>query len=63
MPPSTTYQSIDTALHHPWPPEELADKLTELLENRGIYYRLYQLQYQREELKLATSDVSPKIHE
>jgi ATP-binding cassette, subfamily B, multidrug efflux pump len=36
---------------------------TELLERRGIYYRLYQLQYEREELKLATSDLSPKIHE
>ena len=35
---------------------------TELLEKRGIYYRLYQLQYEREELKLATSDVSAKIH-
>jgi ATP-binding cassette, subfamily B, multidrug efflux pump len=36
---------------------------TELLEKRGIYYRLYQLQYEREELKLAPSDLSPKIHE
>jgi ABC-type multidrug transport system fused ATPase/permease subunit len=36
---------------------------TELLEKRGIYYRLYQLQYEREDLKLATSDVSAKIHE
>jgi ATP-binding cassette, subfamily B, multidrug efflux pump len=36
---------------------------TELLEKRGIYYRLYQLQYEREELKLATSEVSAKIHE
>jgi ATP-binding cassette, subfamily B, multidrug efflux pump len=36
---------------------------TELLEKRGIYYRLYQLQYEREELKLATSDLSAKIHE
>jgi ATP-binding cassette, subfamily B, multidrug efflux pump len=35
----------------------------ELLEKRGIYYRLYQLQYEREELKLATSDLSAKIHE
>jgi ABC-type multidrug transport system fused ATPase/permease subunit len=33
---------------------------TELLENRGIYYRLYQLQYEREELKLAPSNVTAK---
>jgi ATP-binding cassette subfamily B multidrug efflux pump len=36
---------------------------TELLEKRGIYYRLYQLQYEREELKLVTSDLSAKIHD
>jgi ABC-type multidrug transport system fused ATPase/permease subunit len=33
----------------------------ELMERRGIYYRLYQLQYEREELKLATYDVAAKI--
>ena len=35
----------------------------ELMERRGIYYRLYQLQYEREELKLATYDAAPKIHD
>jgi ABC-type multidrug transport system fused ATPase/permease subunit len=28
---------------------------TELLEQRGIYYRLYQLQYEREELRVDTT--------
>ena len=35
----------------------------ELMEKRGIYYRLYQLQYEREELKLATYDAAAKIHD
>ena len=35
----------------------------ELMEKRGIYHRLYQLQYEREELKLATYDAAAKIHE
>jgi ABC-type multidrug transport system fused ATPase/permease subunit len=35
----------------------------ELMERRGIYYRLYQLQYEREELKLATCDAAAKIHD
>jgi ATP-binding cassette, subfamily B, multidrug efflux pump len=33
----------------------------ELMERRGIYYRLYQLQYEREELKVATYDAAAKI--
>ena len=35
----------------------------ELMERRGIYYRLYQLQYEREELKLASYDAAAKIHD
>ena len=35
----------------------------ELMEQRGIYYRLYQLQYDREVLELATYDAAAKIHE
>jgi ATP-binding cassette, subfamily B, multidrug efflux pump len=35
----------------------------ELMERRGIYYRLYQLQYEREVLKLATYEASAKIHD
>jgi ATP-binding cassette subfamily B protein len=35
----------------------------ELMEKRGLYHRLYQLQYQREELKLAAHDAAAKIHE
>ncbi len=34
----------------------------ELLEKRGIYHRLYQLQYEREELKLAPHEGALKIH-
>ena len=34
----------------------------ELMEKQGIYYRLYQLQYEREELKLAAQDAPAKIH-
>ena len=34
---------------------------TELLQKRGIYYRLYQLQYQQEELRVGLQDASPKI--
>jgi ABC-type multidrug transport system fused ATPase/permease subunit len=34
---------------------------TELLQKRGIYYRLYQLQYQQEELRIGSRDESPKI--
>jgi ATP-binding cassette, subfamily B, multidrug efflux pump len=35
----------------------------ELMERRGIYYRLYQLQYEREVLKLPTYDAAAKIHD
>jgi ABC-type multidrug transport system fused ATPase/permease subunit len=35
----------------------------ELMERRGIYYRLYQLQYEREVLKLMTYDAAAKIHD
>jgi ABC-type transport system involved in cytochrome bd biosynthesis fused ATPase/permease subunit len=35
----------------------------ELMEKRGIYYRLYQLQYERETVKLATGDTAAKSHE
>jgi len=34
---------------------------SELLQKRGIYYRLYQLQYQQEELKLGMQDASVKV--
>jgi ATP-binding cassette, subfamily B, multidrug efflux pump len=34
----------------------------ELMEKQGIYYRLYQLQYEREELKLASRDTPAKLH-
>jgi ATP-binding cassette, subfamily B, multidrug efflux pump len=34
----------------------------ELMEKQGIYYRLYQLQYEREELKLVAQDTPAKIH-
>jgi len=33
----------------------------ELMERQGIYYRLYQLQYEREELKLAAHDLGAKL--
>ena len=33
----------------------------ELMDKQGIYYRLYQLQYEREELKALTQDHAPKI--
>jgi len=33
----------------------------ELMERRGIYHWLYQLQYEREELQLAPPDHAPKI--
>ncbi|MBI2358872.1 MAG: ABC transporter ATP-binding protein, partial [Deltaproteobacteria bacterium] len=33
----------------------------ELLQQRGIYYRLYQLQYQQEEWKMAAPDVRAKV--
>lgn len=33
----------------------------ELMEQQGIYHRLYQLQYEREELKGVTQDHAPKI--
>ncbi len=35
----------------------------ELLQRRGIYYRLYQLQYEREEARLGTRDSAIKVHE
>jgi len=34
----------------------------ELMEHRGIYHRLYQLQYEREELKLPGQEVASKIN-
>jgi len=34
----------------------------ELMDQRGIYYRLYQLQYEREKLQLVTQEAVPKIH-
>jgi len=34
----------------------------ELMDRRGIYYRLYQLQYEREELKFAPHESVPKIN-
>jgi len=33
----------------------------ELMDQQGIYYRLYQLQYEREELKLAAPDLPAKL--
>ena len=34
----------------------------ELMEKQGIYHRLYQLQYEREELKLAVQETEPKVY-
>jgi len=34
----------------------------ELMEKQGIYHRLYQLQYEREELKLASAEGTSKLH-
>jgi ATP-binding cassette, subfamily B, multidrug efflux pump len=34
----------------------------ELMDQRGIYYRLYQLQYEREKLQLVTHETVQKIH-
>ena len=34
----------------------------ELMERKGIYHRLYQLQYEREEFKLAPSEIVTKVH-
>jgi ATP-binding cassette subfamily B protein len=34
----------------------------ELMEKQGIYHRLYQLQYEREELKLGTPEPIIKAH-
>jgi ABC-type multidrug transport system fused ATPase/permease subunit len=34
----------------------------ELMDQRGIYYRLYQLQYEREKLQLVTHETAQKIH-
>src|SRR5919109_1725383 len=36
---------------------------SELMETRGIYYRLYQLQYEREVLNEAAGDLTPGIHD
>ena len=33
----------------------------ELMDQQGVYYRLYQLQYEREELKLAARDLPAKL--
>jgi ATP-binding cassette subfamily B protein len=35
---------------------------SELMEKQGIYHRLYQLQYEREELKLPVSQTEPEIY-
>src|SRR5918996_543517 len=35
---------------------------SQLMEKKGIYHRLYQLQYEREELKLVAHDAAAKIH-
>jgi len=35
----------------------------ELLQGRGIYYRLYQLQYQQEELRLGIQDAGLKVQD
>jgi ABC-type multidrug transport system fused ATPase/permease subunit len=35
----------------------------ELMERQGIYHRLYQLQYEREALRLETVDTVAKIHD
>jgi ATP-binding cassette subfamily B multidrug efflux pump len=35
----------------------------QLMEARGIYHRLYQLQYEREEVKLAGNDGAAKVYE
>ena len=35
----------------------------ELMEKRGIYHRLYQIQYEREALKLPPYDAAVKAHE
>ncbi|HEU4340424.1 MAG TPA: ABC transporter ATP-binding protein [Candidatus Binatia bacterium] len=35
----------------------------ELMEKRGLYHRLYQLQYEREQLTLATREHVPHIHD
>jgi len=32
------------------------------MDRQGIYYRLYQLQYEREKLQLAADDATQKIH-
>jgi hypothetical protein len=34
----------------------------ELMDQRGIYYRLHQLQYEREKLQLVTQEAVQKIH-
>jgi ABC-type multidrug transport system fused ATPase/permease subunit len=34
---------------------------SQLMEKQGIYYRLYQLQYEREELKLTPHEIVPKV--
>ncbi len=36
---------------------------TELLEKRGIYFRLYQLQYEQEELRVDTTDPGVKLQD
>jgi ATP-binding cassette subfamily B protein len=33
-----------------------------LMEKRGIYHRLYQLQYEREELNLPAQETEPKVY-
>jgi ATP-binding cassette, subfamily B, multidrug efflux pump len=35
---------------------------SQLMEKRGIYHRLYQLQYEREELRLPVQEAEPKIY-
>ena len=35
---------------------------SELMEKQGIYHRLYQLQYEREQLKLTEQETEPKVY-
>ena len=35
---------------------------SQLMEKQGIYHRLYQLQYEREELRLPVQEAEPKIY-
>jgi ATP-binding cassette, subfamily B, multidrug efflux pump len=35
---------------------------SQLMEKKGIYHRLYQLQYEREVLKQVAHDMTPRVH-